>query len=321
MRFRSHRWLLPLLPLLVVSVFSTACSSSGKATPAPAPSPVTLAAKAKPGSNMVISTVMDRPFALHIPTGFTPDTPVPLVILLHGYTSSGYGEESYLKITTESDKRGFLYATPDGTKETSANAPQFWNATDACCNFYGSKVDDSGYVSGIITELSKQFKVDAKRVYVIGHSNGAFMTYRMACDHADQITAIVSLAGAMWNDTSRCNPKRPVSVLEVHGTKDERIDFNGAEIVGVKYPSVATTVADWRTFDGCSDAATTSAPAMDLVSSLPGAETTVTIWSTGCKNNTKVELWTIKDGPHVPTFTGAFATAATEFLLGQTAAA
>jgi polyhydroxybutyrate depolymerase len=317
MRFRVHRW---LLPLVVVSLFGAACSSSG--SPATTPTvtkAAALAANAKPGSNIFVSSVMDRPFALHIPTGFKADTALPLVIMLHGYTSSGYGEESYLKITAESDKKGFLYATPDGTKESSNTAPQFWNATDACCNFYGSKVDDTGYISGIITELSKQFKVDPQRVYVIGHSNGAFMSYRMACDHADQITAIVSLAGAMWQDTSKCTPKRPVSVLEVHGTADERINYNGAEIVGNKYPSVATTIADWRKFDGCSDTATPGT-ALDLVGNLAGAETTVTTYSTGCKNSTKVELMTIKDGMHVPAFNdGAFAAAATDFLLSQTA--
>jgi polyhydroxybutyrate depolymerase len=317
MRFRVPCWRL-VLPLIAVSLFAAACSSSKSGSPAPT-TPAALAAKAKPGANMVLSSVMDRPFALHIPTGFTPDTPMPLVILLHGYTSSGYGEESYLKITAESDKKGFLYATPDGTQETSASANRFWNATDACCNFYGSKVDDSAFISGIITELSKQFKVDPKRVYLIGHSNGAFMAYRMACDHADQIAAIVSLAGAMWNDTTKCNPSRPVSVLEVHGTSDETINYNGAAIIGNKYPGVTTTLADWRTYDGCSDTATPGT-ALDLVSALPGAETAVTTYSTGCKNSTKVELWSIKDGPHIPPFNGAFAGPATDFLLSQSAA-
>jgi polyhydroxybutyrate depolymerase len=315
MRVRVHRW---LLPLVAVSMFAAACSSSGSPAPASTAS-ADGAGKIEPGSNIVVTTVMNRPFALHVPKGFKADAAVPLVILLHGYTSSGYGEESYLKITAESDKKGFLYAMPDGTQEASANKPQFWNATDACCNFYGSKVDDSAYLSAIITQLSKAFKVDSKRVYLIGHSNGAFMSYRMACDHADQITAIVSLAGAMWSDPSKCTPKRPVSVLEVHGTSDERIDYTGGDIIGVKYPSVATTIADWRTIDGCSDNANTTAAPMDLVSSLAGAETTVTTYSTGCRNGTRVELWTIKDGMHVPAFTGAFATAATDFLLSQTA--
>ena len=316
MRFRRG-----LIALATLSLLATTAACSKDEPPAAPPAPQPLGVTAKAGANTVVTSVGGRPFSLHVPTGYKQGTAVPLVVLLHGYTSSGYNQEMYLKITAESDKRGFLYAYPDGTKESSASAPQFWNATDACCNFYGSKVDDSGYLSAIITQLQKDFTVDPKRVYLIGHSNGAFMTYRFACDHADQIAAIVSLAGAMFNDTAKCKAARPVSVLEVHGTADERIAFNGDEIVGVKYPSVATTVADWRKIDGCADTPTAAVAPIDLVNNLDGAETTITTWSTGCKNGTKVELWTIKDGPHIPQFTSAFAAASMDFLLAQTAAA
>ena len=54
---------------------------------------------------------------------------MPLIVLLHGYTSSGAGQEGYFKLTPEAEKRGFLYATPDGTQDTRGN--RFWNATDA----------------------------------------------------------------------------------------------------------------------------------------------------------------------------------------------
>jgi polyhydroxybutyrate depolymerase len=324
MRFRIHRrrplvgTALFAVALSAVGLFASACGPTAT-TPAAATSPSAgPGAAAKAGSTIMVSSVMSRPFQLHIPTSYRAGTPLPLVVMLHGYTANGATEESYLKLTPQSDLKGFLYATPDGTKESSTAAPRFWNATDACCNFYSSTVDDSAYVSGIITQLSKDFPVDPKRVYLIGHSNGAFMSYRMACDHADQIAAIVSLAGAMWNDTAKCTPKRPVSVLEVHGTADERIDYNGGAIVGNKYPPVTTTLADWRTFDGCSDAATPG-QAMDLVSTVAGAETTVTTWSSGCKNNTKVALWSMKDAMHVPQFTPDFAPAAIDFLLGQTA--
>ncbi len=173
----------------------------------------------------------------------------PLVILLHGYTASGSLEELYLNITAESNKRGFLYAHPDGTTDSQGN--QFWNATDACCNFEGSKVDDSAYISTLIKDVQAAYNVDAKRIYLIGHSNGAFMSYRMACEHGDQIAAFASLAGAMYSDVTKCAAKEPVSLLEIHGTADDTIAYEGGTIVSATYPSAATSVADWVTFDKC----------------------------------------------------------------------
>jgi pimeloyl-ACP methyl ester carboxylesterase len=72
---------------------------------------------------------------------------------------------------------------------------RFWNATDACCNLYGATVDDSAYLTDLIKMISTQYTVDPRRVYLVGHSNGAFMSFRMACDHADIITAIAALNG------------------------------------------------------------------------------------------------------------------------------
>jgi len=154
---------------------------------------------------------------LHIPAAYHQGAAFPLVVLLHGYGSSAAGEEGYLKLTAESDKRGFLYATPDGTAESGGS--RFWNATDACCNFHGSTVDDSSYLSSLITTVQRQYTVDARRVYLIGHSNGAFMSYRFACDprrsdHRDRLPG--------RRDVERpppsAPPSRAVSVLEVHGT-------------------------------------------------------------------------------------------------------
>src|SRR5580700_7872847 len=133
-----------------------------------------------------------RPVTLHVPATYSCATAAPLVIMLHGYGSTGASEEAYLNITDESDKRGFLYAHPDGTKDTLGI--EFWNATNACCNDFGSTVDDSSYLDGLVHEIEGAYDVDEKRVYFVGHSNGGFMSYRMACDHAGDIAAIASLA-------------------------------------------------------------------------------------------------------------------------------
>src|SRR5262249_34359239 len=162
--------------------------------------------------------------------------------------------------------------------------------------------------------IAARYTVDPKRVFVVGHSNGGFMAYRMACDHADQIAAIVSFEAAMFADTSRCMPKQPVSVLEIHGTSDTSIPFDGGATQGHAYPSATTSVNDWVTFDGCSNVPDTSSPPLDLVSSIPGAETSVTKFGSGCKPGGHAELWTVQGGVHIPPTSKEFASDVIDFL-------
>jgi polyhydroxybutyrate depolymerase len=257
----------------------------------------------------------DRPVTVYVPRSYDPAVPTPLVMLLHGYSADGEVEELYLQFQPVAAARGFLYLYPDGTVDKMGY--HFWNATDACCNLYGADVDDSAYLSSLIDQAKARFNVDPKRVYLIGHSNGGFMSYRMACDHADQIAAIASLAGAMWEDTSKCKPSGPVSVLEMHGTADNEVDYGGSSIAGNTYPSAPQTVKDWATFDGCSLTPDTSAPNLDLEASIPGAETTVTQYDKGCKPGGYAELWTIQGAGHIPSFTASFQPDVIDFLFAH----
>jgi len=262
-------------------------------------------------SGTITITLGDRPFRLHVPASYGASA-VPLVVLLHGYSATGAQQEAYLQLIAESDRRGFLYAIPDGT--TNAKGERFWNATTGCCNFFGSTVDDSAYLSDLLRSVADGYHVDARRVYLVGHSNGGFMAYRMACDHAEQVTAVASFGGAMWTDAFRCRPTRPVSVLELHGTSDGTIRYDGE---GDRYPSAATTVADWAGFDGCAGSPATSAPARDLLTDVPGAETTVTSYAAGCRGGSRAELWTMRGGSHVPALGPAFAPSVLDFLYAQ----
>jgi polyhydroxybutyrate depolymerase len=299
-----RRWLLAalVLPLL------TACGSTPGKPAAPSPT-------VAPGVTKTVS-LEKRPFQLHVPGSYNAATKAPLVVLLHGYQGSAAQQEAYFKLTAESDRRGFLYAMPDGT--TDQVGMKFWNATAACCNFYRTSVDDSAYLSRLLDTVKSSYSVDATRVYLVGHSNGAFMAYRMACEHADQITAIVSLAGAMTNDTATCKPKRPVSVLQIHGTEDRTIAFDGGMNGSEPYPSVAITLASWRRLDGCGEQTDPPADPLDLDRALPGAETTVSSYSSGCRDSSRVALWTIKGSGHNPALSENFARTVVDFLYAQT---
>src|SRR5690606_30047136 len=138
------------------------------------------------------------------------------------------------------------------------------------------------------------------RVALVGHSNGGFMAYRAACDHADLVRLVVSVAGAMAADDAACAPERPVSVVQAHGTADPVVSFDGGNLAdvglpeGAAYPSAADSVAAWARLDRCDDEPV-AAGTLDLDVGLPGAETSVAAYS-GCAGDVRVELWTIDGG-------------------------
>lgn len=249
---------------------------------------------------------------LTIPENYNPETPSPLIVLLHGYTSSGAQQDSYMGFSKLADKYGFLFVAPDGDKEPGGNESRFWNATPACCDFYRTAVDDSSYVLEIINTIKADYNVDANRVYLIGHSNGGFMSYRAAYEHSSTIAAIASLAGANHID-DREAPESPVHILQIHGTADETIAYAGSEIQGNKYPSAMETVTAWAAYNGCSTEGATR-ELRDLEGQLEGHESKVIAFKSGCEVGGSAELWTIENGSHVPPLSDTFSEQVVEWL-------
>lgn len=304
-----HGWRAARVMTASAAVMVTlACSSTDS------PSPSSGTPPAMPASGTGTVELGGRPVTVHVPDSYDPARPAPLVVALHGYTSDAKELETYLRLTPESDRRGFVYAYPEGS--TDDRGDRFWNATDACCAFSSPEPNDSRYLGELISTIQGSYRIDRARVYLIGHSNGGFMAFRMACDHADQITAIVSLNGASWNDAARCRPSEPVSVLAIHSSTDETVAFGGGVIGSAAYPSAATTVAQWLGYNRCAEA-DRDAPALDLVTDLPAAETSVRTYGQGCAGGSTVQAWTINGGTHVPQLGPAFAPAVTDFLLSQ----
>jgi polyhydroxybutyrate depolymerase len=227
---------------------------------------------------------------------------MPLVILLHGYGASAVIQEAYFQVKPLAEEKGFLYVAADGT--TNIRGDQFWKATDACCGFGATDVDDVAYLTAIIDQVSADRDVDPKRIYLMGHSNGGFMSYRMACDLSGRVAAIASLAGATFADTEQCAPDEPVSVLQVHGTADGTIAFDGGTIpvVNTTFPGARTSVTTWAGYDGCDGTLEPTGATLDLEANLAGAETTVDEFG-GCPAGVSVELWTIVGGAHIPGIT------------------
>jgi polyhydroxybutyrate depolymerase len=256
-----------------------------------------------------------------VPTGYDPSKPTPVVLLLHGFGANGIEQDLLpgFHFGDLANARTFLFLNPDGTLNTAGQ--RYWDATDACCAQYGGHpVDDVGYLGAVLDDVERKFNVDKKRVFVVGHSNGGFMAHRLACDLAPRIAAIVSLAGVTWLDPTRCKPSEPVAVLQVHGTADLIVHYDGGHIGDSiylpEYPAAPVTVQDWGGYNGCAPGLMMTETTLDIETVLPGAETTVQRF-TGCPSSGAVELWSIQGGSHVPSLVSTWSSMVYDFMMAH----
>lgn len=230
-----------------------------------------------------------RPARVVVPDGYD-GSPTPLLIALHGFGSGGTNFDRLFRLSRHARRSGFLLVVPDGTVNSTGRA--FWNATPDCCDEERSGVDDSGYIAGLIAEMQTRYRVDERRVYVFGYSNGGFMAHRLACDHADIVTAIVNGAGSTFDDEADCHASRPVSVLGIHGTLDEIT-------LGTSSPSALATIERWAARAGCDiTMPSDDARRFDMDLAVAGPDTTARRYETGCAAGVTAEIWTIEGGMH-----------------------
>jgi polyhydroxybutyrate depolymerase len=242
----------------------------------------------------------DRPVDLQVPIGFDDSKTYPIVMVLHGYSANGVIQEAFFGIKNEVDAGNAFVLAPDGLVDSMDH--EYWNADAACCDYDHTNVDDVAYLGGLLDDITAAWPIDPAHVIVIGHSNGGWMSYRLACKRSDIITTIGVLAGAATSDP--CTPDQPVDVLHIHGTADPEVNYNGAVNPdnGVAYPGAVASTMRWAGFDTCNTTSTPGAT-VDLDQSVDGAETQISTY--GCTDHA-VELWTMNGSNHIPSMNATF---------------
>jgi polyhydroxybutyrate depolymerase len=231
------------------------------------------------------------------PSGLAKGERRPLLIFLHGLGASGKTAFDVLRLSAFGARERVFVVAPDGAVDRQKR--QFWNAGEACCNFDRQAIDDVARLGQLIDAWRARPDVDPTRIYVMGHSNGGFMTERLACALGDRITAAASMAGAAPPVTQACTALKKLALLEVHGDADDIVRYAGGSVFDsaalAPFPGIEQGFRDWSKRLGCTGAAQ-SGPDRDLDPRLPDAETRVERF-TNCASGS-VELWTVRGGNH-----------------------
>lgn len=176
-----------------------------------------------------------RHYRLYVPAIYTGTQAVPLVFNLHGYTSNSFAQQYYGNFMPIADTANFLVVHPDGTL---LGGNQYWNA-----GFTPGNPNDLDFLETLIDSLAADYNIDQDMVYSTGMSNGGIMSYYMACQMNNRIAAIASVTGTMTVSMYNiCNPQTPVPVLEIHGTMDPTVPYNG----NTTSKHIDTVINYWR---------------------------------------------------------------------------
>jgi polyhydroxybutyrate depolymerase len=226
-----------------------------------------------------------RTYAVHVPPGH----PTGLVMNLHGGFSTGAEQERLTNFDAVADANGLVVVYPDGIDRN-------WADGRGASEPDRRGVDDVGFLAALADKLRTQYGIDPGHVFATGMSNGGFMANRLACDRADLFAAVAPVSGTLGSNVA-CNPSRPVAVLEVHGTADPIVPFDGGSMRGrggaSEIVSAPAMVQRWRAADGCS-----GEPADD---SLPGAGDGTVVHrftSAPCAPGTAVVFYRVDGGGH-----------------------
>ncbi|MBU0496963.1 MAG: prolyl oligopeptidase family serine peptidase [Candidatus Thermoplasmatota archaeon] len=250
-------------------------------------------------SRSIIHDNLTRTFLLHIPLTIPTNSSLPLVFVLHGGGGTGDGMERSLTLggfNTLADQNQFLVVYPDGIDKN-------WNdgRTNISSTAHQNNIDDIGFFKAMIENLSTEFSIDQKRIYVTGMSNGAMMSFRLAVELPDLFAAAAPVGGAFPTDLpSLHNTTSTISLCMISGTNDPLVPWDGGTVGTKRNPrgtvfSVQESIEYWVTHNNCNSTPKRSKlPNKDL---LDFTRVYQDIYQNG-SNQTEVILYTIQGGGH-----------------------
>ncbi len=195
---------------------------------------------------------LDRSYHVYLPESASATTPLPLVIVHHGYTMSGDKMHDITDYTAIADAEGVALAFPDGQGGAdSLGAP--WNVGSGVCpTFAGNPPiatgDDFALLDHIKADISEDQCLDLDHLYATGFSMGGYFSHHIGCMRSD-FRAVAPHSGGTHPLEDCANAMRPIMIF--HGASDPLVPA-GCNDPGANPVNGVTPAADaWATKNGC----------------------------------------------------------------------
>jgi polyhydroxybutyrate depolymerase len=242
-----------------------------------------------------LSIVVDgrtRTYRLYVPGGFDEKSALPLVIALHGGGGTAQVMETLTGFSILAERENFFAAYPNGFSDNH------WADGRGTTQPEIAGVNDVNFISALIDEIGKLVRLDTKRVYVCGFSNGSIMANFAACELSAKIAAFGGVSGQLAENKKNLHPASPLGVIYIHGSADPVVPYSGGLVLGPAAGyvlSVAELMAFWVGADGAN-----TTPVTEVMPDKDPTDGTRAIHFAFNNGNggTQVHLYRIENGEH-----------------------
>ena len=154
--------------------------------------------------------------------------PAPVVVVLHGGGGNAANAVKMTGFDRIASREGVIAVYPEGTSVQPRFRMLTWNAGHCCASAMDGRVDDVGFIGGLVDGLIASGRADPSRVYVTGMSNGGMMTHRLGRELSGRVAAIAPVVGAVFGDERP--PQAPVPAFIVVGAEDQIVPPAGGPL-------------------------------------------------------------------------------------------
>ena len=246
-------------------------------------------------SETITSQNRTRRYLLHIPSTLDAAQAAPLVLVYHGGSDTPEHTETMTRFSDLADREHFVVAYLEGIQKS-------WADGRASTPAETLGVDDVAFSRAVVADIGTRRRIEARRVYATGPSNGGIFANRLGCDAADTFAAIGPVIGGLASNlVSQCRPSAPIAVAAVQGVADQVVPFDGGAVGedlrpahGGRIEGSRATEAFWASANGCS-----ATPNVTRLASRANDGTSVARREHGgCRGGVAVVWYEIEGGGH-----------------------
>lgn len=240
---------------------------------------------------------LKRYFTVHLPPKYESSEQNPLVIFLHGGNGNMLSAQGSTRFNQVSNKNSFVIVYPQGYVETEEDSYIWADGRNTRADQEG--INDVGFINKLVDSLIIDFRINPKRIYICGFSNGSFLTQRIAFQGNSKFAAMGTLGGTMQEEfrTNR-NPGKAIPMIYIFGEADPFVPYNGGPVAGTATKPVSgilESVEFWRNNNNCRD----ELEPIDVENKVKNDNSTVRIYEYGdCDCDANVKYYEVLGAGH-----------------------